>query len=150
MELKTKYVLHVSFESLDFAFKEVFGPDAKWFKFPYVESCEGLYEGDDNHARVVFSEDQKDGIKFSNFIKLMCYALPKSRHNLTGFYVINSIIANKNTAVSIQNGGVIDINRKHLLEKYKTFNVDEKAFNKNAYKKLLRIKDICDEGNQHY
>lgn len=149
MKCKVEYVLHVGFDALSSAFKKVFG-HTNWHRCHWIDSGEGLYDDDENHAIISFIQGEEDDLVFSDFIKLMCYSLPISKHNMTGFYVSNNIIANKNNSVCIQNGAVIDHNHKDVFKEYNTFNVDEKAFNENAYEKLRRIELICNEGQADY
>lgn len=146
MQVKTKYVLHVSFDALKIAFDKTFNAKLKFYECSWIDTCESMYEHDENYACIEYCGRDDEELNLTTFFQIVCHALPISKHINTGFFIASNVNEKDSLALSIENGFTLKNREKIEYQPLEEFYIDEAIFNAAADEKLRRIEDICSEG----
>ena len=150
MKHKIKYQLDVSIDAMDTALKAVLGEQAvPAYKTGWVDLCDPMDEDDERYASITFPDSQNPDMTRTLFFKIMCAALPVSRHGNTGFFVT----ASASTEVNGKTVQAVNF-QDHFMPKWDDGNtpqfwIKEDVFAANARDKLSRIAKICMEETGH-
>ena len=150
MKHQVKYQLDVSIDAMDAALKAVLGDKAlPAYKTEWVDLCDTFNEDGERYASIEYPDKNCPDVTRTLFFKIMCVAMPLSRHERTGFYVT----ASASTEVNGKTVEAVNF-QDHYMPQWddgysSKFWIKEDVFAANARDKLSRIAKICMEETGH-
>lgn len=152
MQHKIIYTLSVDFGAMQFAL-DIHHPPTKAYACGWIEHCDPLDEEDSRYCSISYPDAKHPELTKSLFWKIVCDALPRSRHDQTGLHVLLRVTAideagHEINAMTFEDGYDPDWDSRRPEYTGGTFRYNGRAFSAELQRKLDRIAAIV-HGDDH-